>query len=281
MNRALRRLTLVTGALLGWTASVAAADPIQTTFAVTANFLDGKHQTSDFPADQLHFVPLPLAELTFTRHADSVRIEGLPPVSFHYGSAGDGAQSTQLSIINATYRRSFSGGWFVGAGETLYNQSTNYANVPGFVYVRDSFVYPILGSERQYSRVAGSRFEAGKITPLNHGRDHLEISAAVNPKLHGVQYTSIPTLGFLSCPFNGNGIPAPCTLSTRTLTFSDPENATQIDLSARVAHRMGKNGELLYGVRYLNYGAHYDDIPGQLADRNVGIAPLIGYRLRL
>jgi hypothetical protein len=64
-------------------------------------------------------------------------------------------------------------------------------------------------------------------------------------------------------------------------TFSDPESATQVDLSIRVAHRVWGSGEIVYGVRYLNYVAHYDDFPGRLADRNVGFAPTIGYVFRL
>lgn len=278
MKQASGRLALLSVALFAWMGTFAAAEPVETKFAVTANFLDGKHQTSDFPADQLHFVPLPLSELTFRRGRDTIRIEGLPPVSFHYGSnAGDGALSTQLSILNATYRRTIGAGWFVGVGETLYNQSTTYANVPGFVYRRGDQVFPIIASEKQYSRVAGTRLEAGRIMEIGAGRAQLEISAAYNPKLHGNQFTSIPTFSpVVVCP------PSPvCAIPTTTLTFSDPETATQLDFSVRVVHKVGKRGELLYGVRYLNYTAHYVDEPGQLADRNVGIAPLIGYRIRL
>ena len=62
-------------------------------------------------------------------------------------------------------------------------------------------------------------------------------------------------------------------------TFSDPENAAQVDLAARFSHRLSKHGALLYGLRYLNYSARYDDFPGQLADRNVGFAPQLGYRI--
>jgi hypothetical protein len=279
MKRAARRFALLVASLLAWTMGVARADPVQTTFTLTANFLDGQHQTSDFPADKLHFVPLPLSELTFSRHNDAVRIEGLPPVSFHYGSAGDGAQSTQLSIINATYRRTFRGSWFAGVGQTLYNQSTTYINVPGFVYERAGTIYPIVGSERQYSRVTGLRYEIGKFTTFGRAHDRLEVWAAFNPKMHGVQYTSVPTTGAPACSINV-GLFTSCSPTYRTLTFADPENSTQVDLSVRVAHRIGRSGELLYGVRYLNYVAHYDDEPGQLADRNVGIAPLIGYRVR-
>lgn len=282
MKQASGRLALLGVALFSWMGTFAMADPIETTLSVTANFLDGKHQTSDFPADQLHFVPLPLSELTLRRGRDAIRIEGLPPVSFHYGSnAGDGAQSTQLSILNATYRRTIGAGWFVGVGQTLYNQSTTYMNAPGFVYQRGDQVYPIIASEKQYSRVAGTRLEAGRIMEVGRNRDRLEISAALNPKLHGNQYTSVPTYApIVSCPL-GPGVSPVCTIPTQTLTFSDPETSTQVDISARVVHKVGKRGELIYGIRYLNYVAHYVDVPGMLADRNVGIAPLLGYRLRL
>ncbi len=64
------------------------------------------------------------------------------------------------------------------------------------------------------------------------------------------------------------------------MTAADAETAAQVDLSARIAHRVGRHGELLYGLRYLNYGARYSG-SGDLADRNVGIAPVLGYRLRL
>jgi hypothetical protein len=281
VKQASGRLALLGVALFAWMGTSAAADPIETTFTVTANFLNGKHQTSDFPADQLHFVPLPLSELTLRRGHDAIRIEGLPPVSFHYGSsAGDGAQSTQLSILNGTYRRTIGAGWFVGVGQTLYNQSTTYTNAPGFVYQRGDQVYPIIASEKQYSRVAGTRFEAGRIMEVGRRRDRLEISAALNPKLHGNQYTSIPTYAPINaCPIGPGSSPV-CTIPTQTLTFSDPETATQVDISARIVHKVGR-GELIYGIRYLNYVAHYVDVPGMLADRNVGIAPLLGYRFRL
>jgi hypothetical protein len=264
-------------AILAWTAQPVSADPIQATFAVTVNPLYGHHEVDGGQRDTISFAPLPLGELTLRHRDDSLRIEGLPPVAFTYGGSGDGAQSTQLSLINATYRRSFAGGWFIGAGVTLYNQFTDYGVANGnFVYTRDSQVVPIDGSEAQYSRVSGARFEAGRM--VQHGRDRLEFWAAVNPRMRGIQYTRIPTSSFVCQPFGGA---PPCVNPTHTLTFADPENAAQVDLSARIAHRVSKYGELLYGFRYLNYSAHYDDFPGQIADRNVGFAPTIGFRLRL
>lgn len=271
MTYACGRAAALMIALLTSTSAAADADPVQATFSLTVNPLFGQHQIDGGQVDRIEGAPLPLGELILRRRDDSVRIEGLPPVTFGYGaSSGDGAQSTQLSVINATYRRAFAGGWFVGAGQTLYNQFTDYGDARGtFAYSRDGFVYPIDGSEAQYSRVTGLRFEVGR--SVERGRDRLEYAIAGNPRMRGVQYTRIPTLG---CAGLG-----PC--SIHQLTFADPENAAQVDLSARVAHRLSRGTELLYGLRYLNYSAHYDDFPGKIADRNVGFAPTVGIRLRL
>ncbi|MBV8642364.1 MAG: hypothetical protein JO225_00420 [Candidatus Eremiobacteraeota bacterium] len=261
MNKGLRRAAALTIALFSCGTALACADPVQATFALTVNPLNGHHQINGGTRDNLVFAPLPLGELTLRRGGDSLRIEGLPPVSFHYNSAGDGAQSTQLSILNGTYRHSFAGGWFVGAGQTIYNQYTTYRAVAGgFYYQRGPIIEPIYGSEAQFSRVVGARFEAGRT--MAFGANHVEIWAAANPRMRGIQYTRIP---------QQSGIVS---------TFPDPENGSQVDLSVRVAHPTGKHGEFLYGLRYLNYTAHYDDFPGELADVNVGFAPVVGYRVR-
>jgi hypothetical protein len=93
----------------------------------------------------------------------------------------------------------------------------------------------------------------------------MEFWAAVNPSMHGRESHAIPYANF------GNVI----------LGFSDPETATQVEGYARIAHRVSRNGEVLIGVRYINFTAHYSDAPGALADHNVGWAPVLGYRLRL
>ncbi len=280
MRNGLRRIAAMTTALFVSATAFACADPLDVTFALTVNPLTGQHEVNGNRADKLSFAPLPLGELIVRRGPDAVRVEGLPPVSFRYNTSGDGAQSTQLSIINATYRRTFAGGWFAGAGETIYNQFTTYVPVNGtFNYVRGN-APPILiyGSEAQYSRVTGLRWEVGRT--IERGRDRAEFWAAVNPKMRGVQYTQIPSHGVCSVHFVGGVLQGP-TCNTVVTTFSDPENASQVDLTARVAHRVAKHAELLYGLRYLNYTAHYDNFPGQIADRNVGFAPLLGLRVKL
>ena len=280
------RVALMAGALFAWAAGSACADPLETTFALTLNPLNGHHEINGGLIDRINFAPLPLGELMLRRNNESIRVEGLPAVTFSYGGGGDGAQSTRLSIVTATYRHAFAGGFFAGVGQTVYNQFTTYTPVNGsFFYARGFSVDPINGSEAQYSRVTGLRFEAGQTIALK--RDRVEYWAAVNPKMHGVQYTRIPTFLYY-CPIvtgvtgpstGGSGVPSGCTQVVHT--FSDPERATQVDISARVAHRLTKHAELLYGLRYLNYNANYDDFPRQLADRNVGFAPTIGLRVRL
>ena len=271
-------LSAAAAALIAWMSPSACADPVQTTFTLTVNPLTGHHEINDGHVDKLIFAPVPLIELSVATQRSSIRLEGLPPVTFGYNTAGTGAQSTQLAILNATYRQTFGGGWFVGAGQTVYNQFTTYRPVNGqFTYTRGQAVVPINGSEAQYSRVTGVRLEVGRVRASE--RDRLEFWAAVNPRMHGNQYTRIPTFEY-RCSTGSGPPPAPgCTPIVNT--YADPENAAQVDLAVRAGHRLSKHGELIYGLRYLNYAAHYDDFPGQLADRNVGFAPTIGYRLKL
>lgn len=275
MINGLGRVAVLTTAVFSWSATAACAEPVETTLSVTVNALSGSHQVNGGHSDQLNFVPLPLGELIVRRSSESIRIEGLPPVTFgfRFGSAGDRVDSTRLSIVNATYRHAFGGGWFAGAGETIYNQFTTYAPVHGFVFDRFGAAESIDGSEAQYSRVTGMRLEAGRA--LTRGRERIEYSIAVNPRLRGVQYTEIPTSSFVC-----SGTPSPV-CRQRIDSFADPENASQVDLAVRAGHRVSKHGELLYGLRYLNYTAKYANFPGQLADRNVGFAPVLGYRWTL
>jgi hypothetical protein len=55
----------------------------------------------------------------------------------------------------------------------------------------------------------------------------------------------------------------------------------QVDTLLRVITPL-RGGDLVYGLRYLNYASRYDvrgsAFDGSLADRNVGLLPNIGYR---
>jgi hypothetical protein len=247
--------------------AIATSEPIETTIAVTVNLLNGRHEVGRKKSERLTFAPLPLGEVTLRHGSESLHLEGLPQIAFNYGSGTDnsiGTRTTRLSVLNATLRHAFAGGWFAGIGETVYTQHTDYTNLPrNEYYYRDGYYYFVNGYETDSSRVAGLRLEVGRNVTLGH--DRMEFWAAVNPSMHGRESHAIPYANF------GNVI----------LGFSDPETATQVEGYARIAHRVSRNGEVLIGVRYINFTAHYSDAPGALADHNVGWAPVLGYRLRL
>ena len=92
---------------------------------------------------------------------------------------------------------------------------------------------PIDGSEEQYSRVTGPRFEAGRTS--RRGAIGSKFWAAVEPEMHGVQYTRV----------NGYDVAFTCFQQRRrhdavSATAADGEIASQVDPSARIAHRIGQ-----------------------------------------
>ncbi|HEY4440257.1 MAG TPA: hypothetical protein VGN14_07350, partial [Candidatus Elarobacter sp.] len=211
------------------------------------------------------------AELTLRAGRNELRAEGLPPIPFNYGSGTNidiGTRTTRLSVLNLTYRRLFAQGWFAGIGETTYTQRTDWTNIPpGWYESTDQGFIPINGHESEYSRVAGLRLEAGRTISL--GPVRLEAAAGLTPSMHGNDNLSIHT--YPICTANG------CAPQDRPFTHA--EDAAQVDAYARLARRVAHNGDLLLGLRYINYTAHYAN--GTLADRNVGWAPTVGYRIRL
>lgn len=267
------RFAVVTALFFACGTVCARAEGIETTVAVSVDALSGDHEVSRGTRDKLVFAPLPLAEITFRRGAQSLRVEGLPPITFGYLSKDPSTETTRLSILNATLRSDVGRGFFVGIGTTVYNQRTDYGSRTNEYLIRDGAYIPITGELSESSRVTGARFEIGQSVAI--GNNRLEYDAAVNPRMHGIDYTHLnPT--FVSCQFTSAG-----TTCYPPSVFADGENASQIDVMARLAHRVSKHGELLVGLRYLNYVARYDAAPGQLADRNVGYAPSLGYRVRL
>jgi len=252
MRTGCRRAACIAALLVFACSAGAGARPLEVTLAASIDAISGQHQVGNGEADRFSLLPLPLGEATIRAGADTLRVEGLPPISVPY-TGGSRLQSTRLSIVNATLRHAFAGGWFVGAGQTVYNQSTQYANPP---------------NEVQSSRVTGLRVELGRT--FGTAANRIEAFGAVNGRMHGVQYTTYAVPGFTcaGCP-------------PGSVTFADPENAAQVDLNARLAHRVWAHGDLLLGLRYLNYTAHYDVAPGVLADRNVGFAPTLGLRVHL
>lgn len=270
-------MAAVLGAAIFACGARAGAEPIDATLVLSVNPIVGYHEVGDGGSDRFSFAPLPLGELSLRHGADSIRIEGLPPIAFNYGNGPNtdvGNRTTRLSVLNATFRHAFAGGWFVGAGETAYTQRTDYTNIPsGYYYFRNNHYYFIDGSDEEYSRVGGLRIEAGRNVAL--GRDRLEAGTAVSPSMHGTDYLVIPTTLCVA------GFPSGRVTCTRVSnSFADAEAVAQVDAYARIAHRISPHGAVLFGLRYINFTSRYS-ATGELADRNVGWAPTLGYRLRL
>jgi hypothetical protein len=229
----------------------ARADQTPVDIGLTLNpIIGGMHESFD---DREHVppVPIPLLEVRARHGPFELDLQGLPQLaSVHAFDAIQGTTSTRLSIFEGVLRvwdplHRYS----IGIGQTLYSQSTHYT---------DSVEIAGTG-ETQFSRVTGINYQAGYGVPYHRGR----FEAVFNyvPVMLGTQYT-LYDLGF----FHGR---------------ADPERAEQIDTALRFTHPLGTHGDVILGLRYVNYTSHYAERGGGLADRNVGVLPVIGYRTRL
>lgn len=244
----------------------ALADTVRTSVGLTIDALSGKHEIAEGRVDNISFVPIPIIELESRYRRTQVRLENIPSVPFTHGDRN--SQSTRLGVLNTSIRQFVGQNWFVGLGETLYNQHTFYP-----------VDFNADGSSEQYSRVAGASVEIGRTFALPHAST-LELRLGGNPSMHGVQYSRGRST---ICVPIGNGVVVPSCFVYRVSAVA--ERAVQVDLGLRLMRPLWR-GDAILGIRYLNYSAHY--VTGnvyygdtQLADRNVGILPLIGYRLRL
>ena len=253
-RRQRRKLALVLGFLAAAALTAtgkAVADQATTDIGLTLNpVIGGIHESFN---DRVHVppVPIPLIEARERYGPYELDIEGLPPIaSIRSDDAIQGHTSTQLSIFEGVVRvwdplRRFS----AGIGQALYNQSTHYS---------DFVELPGTG-ETQFSRVTGLLYQAGYGAPYHNGR--VEAVFTYAPAMLGTQYTIYDVAIYRP--------------------RVDPERAEQIDTSVRFTHPVGARGEIILGLRYVNYTARYDEPGGGLSDRNVGLLPVIGYRARL
>jgi len=232
------------------TCGVAQADVATTDAALTLNPIFGSHQSFNDKTVPPP-VPVPLLEIRHRSGPFEIIATGLPPIaSASSDDAIQGHTSTRLTIFDGTVRvwdplRRFS----VGIGETLYNQGTHYADAVEVAGTGDT----------QFSRIAGAHYEVGYRSPYQHGS--LEATIAYAPVMLGTQFTIYdnPTV----------------------MRRVDPERADQIDTAVRWVHAVSKHGEILLGVRYINYTSRYAEPNGTLADRNCGVLPVFGYRTKL
>jgi hypothetical protein len=228
----------------------AAADPSSTTVGITLNPIAGGYHESFNDTIALPPIPVPFLEASHRFSNFEITAYGLPPtVPIPYTDAIQSTAALRLTILDATFRVWDKRGRFgIGAGETIYNQTTHYDVA---VDVPDT-------DEIQYSRVVGAHYELIARTPLHGGT--LEASLRYAPVLLGTQTTTY-----------GNGAP----------THFDPERGEQIDTTVRYVHRAGPRGETVAGVRYVNYTAAYDVPARPLSDRNCGLLVTFGYLWKL
>jgi len=226
------------------------AETASSDLALTLNPIIGSHKTYS-GAVTLPPVPLPIFELHHRSGPFEFLASGLPPLgAIPYGDLLQGRAATQLTILegtarvwNATHRYS------VGLGETIYNQQTRYYNDPTTGGL----------AERQFSRVAGLRYELGMHTATQRGA--FDATFSVAPNMRGTQFTQ-----FDIATIRPNAA---------------PEAAVQVDSAVRFSHPLNRRSELFYGLRYINYTAHYIEVHGLLSDRNSAVLPVFGYRTRI
>lgn len=265
-------------------AFLCAAVPARATqieIGVTAALAHGSHQEregrSTVPA-----VPFPLLTVRVPLKRFEIFAEGVPPIGPvpYQGVMPGVAQSTKLSYAQASLRYRLTTHWSAGIGETLYNQATTYAQTwvdHGFIVTSPP---PTVTPETftndhvqiDASRVPGMRFEAIGRWRLPGGTS-LEFEAGVTPVMHAIVRTSdVLTVTMTpKPPFGGFG--------PWRSTFASPETGSQVDGAVTLGRGFGPY-TIIYGVRYLNYVAHFNRTGG-LADRNTLLMPFVGFQRSL
>lgn len=225
-----------------------------TTVGVTLNGTTGHHLTSG-STQSVPLVPLPVFTIEHTHKRLRLRAEVVPPIGPLPLAASNifaPESDPRVSFLSADALFSLGNGRFaLGAGETIVNQRTSYSG----------------GGLVQASRVVGARYTLHTLlysTPF--GR--LEANLALNPSMHGVQYTMLPAGVY----FGSSG-------SSPASTASDAEVGSMVDGALRWSVPF-RRSTFVYGLRYINYTAKYS-ANGRLADHNHLLMPFIGVDLHL
>ena len=221
------------------------ADP--TSVGVQLGATHGTHRETGGSATA-PLVPVPILHVNHTMGCAEVSAEGLPPMGpISFGNNGLGMKDITLSYADAVMR------WWnpshtvaVGAGDTLYNQRTDF--LQQFSRIGQRAII-------DRSRVAGTRYEVTARRSIGRS-DSVQVQFAVNPAMHG-RFTE-------STPFG--------------MTQPISERASQVDADAHVTHDFGQYA-FSYGVRYLNYNAAFDSwlAQSQFADANALVMPYVAF----
>ena len=247
---------------------------------VTAAAAIGTHEESNGRAT-VPLVPVPLVSVRIPLKRFEFDAEGLPPIGpVPYGSTFPGvSRGTKLSYAYAVLHYRIGAVLTAGIGETLYNQATTYSASHVFhsVTYYGNHMYATTTTtsltEVDASRVPGLRFELqGRRTCSRQA--WIEAGIAVTPSMHAVVHVvnRYEERSFTTAPFH--------VIPYKTGSqVGLPETASEVDAFADVARRFGPY-TVRYGLRYLNYVAHFNDDQA-LADRNSLLLPFIGFERRL
>jgi hypothetical protein len=242
-----RILALTVAAFVAAIAPALAEPPVATLGITLDPIVGGIHDSFN---DQIKLppIPVPLLEGSYRFSNFEVLGYGLPPtIAIPYTDAIQGPTRLRLTILDATFRVWDNGGRFaVGVGETIYNQTTHYAQ---------SHFFGVAGGERQYSRLVGAHYEVAARFPFKAGT--LETSFRYAPVMLGTQVSTYE-----------DGV---------TPTRFDPERGEQIDGNIRYVHHISRHADAVLGLRYVNFTAAYDVPLKPLSDRNAALLPAFGY----
>lgn len=213
-----------------------------TTVGVTLNGTTGHHVEAN-GTQIVPFVPVPIFKIEHKRKNLAVRAEILPPIGpIALGQNGGfgAAWAPRVSFLSADALYTLPNGRLtLGVGETIVNQRIFFGDT-GLV---------------QASRVVGARYLLRSLlyaTPFAN----LQADLAVNPSMHGVQYTMLPAR-----------------------EIADGEVGSMVDGSMRWSVP-ARRYTFAYGLRYINYTARYS-MTGRLADHNHLLMPFIGVDVHL
>lgn len=248
-----RTLTLL-AALLATVTAPAPAPAAPTEVGLQAAFANGAHTETAAPAGgptaysqaTANMIPAPFLHLDQPLGRFALRLESIPPLgTIPVAKNGLGLDGVQLSYLGMSARYQVNAQAQIYAGETIYDQQSNY----------DHGTY----TERDRSRVAGVQY--GALVQIHQGtRSRATFDVAFNPHMSS---NLVQSATFV----HANG-------TSQTFTITTPEAGSQIYMTLSNVVRAKARTSVEYGVRYLNLTMKFPD--GTLADRNAFWVPFVG-----
>lgn len=221
-------------------AAAADAPPARAYVGVQALLIVGQHQ--DIAGTQKGIGAGPLLQVRAGGRRIALNLEGIPVVGIPNvpPSAAYGQATPSLGIFNGQLEYAINADreWWIGLGETVYNQRT-----------------PLPAQDQVVSsRLAGVRY-AVRYTRATTAAHFIEAVFGVAPTLSGSDVYVATGGAFVE---------------------TKPERASEIDASLAFGYRY-RSTQWLFGLRTLNFAAKFVNT-GEAADRNVGVGPMIEWR---